>query len=474
MTLSARRVSVVVTVAAVLVLLSTLDASTGRGAAPTPSTGQPVTATAVLRPGPGSSSWFCAGGSGRAASAAETVVVTNPTAALVRGRLTAVPSSGRSVSVAISVAPGGVSTVVPADLVRASWVSAVIVLDRAGVGVVETVHSPLGWTEAPCASSTASQWYFTGLSTAGSDGVALSILNPSVTPAVVDTTIATAVGKTLQPSPYQGVSVPPGSLVTEYLSDHDQNDPSAAVSVTAVSGSVVAATLQSFTAPSGASLQLGAPVASTHWAFAQSERVAGGQVAYHLYDPGRRAAHVVVHMGFAGGTAVPLALTVPAGQQATLQARAEPRLPVGSPYAISFDSTGGAGIVVGRDVRSPPGGGSPQRGASPGTAVSSAQWLLPPLTAPASTPWSLAVEDLSAGPVTFSVRAASGSTQAPVPGLIGVRVTPQQPFVTTSVPAPVGAVPVEIVASGPVAVELDPEPVAAPGVTVDPALPIGG
>lgn len=475
--LSVRRGVIVAGVVAVLVAVGLVDANVGRPprAAAAPSVVPAAGVSAVLPPGSGSGAWFCAGGSGPQAGAEVSVVVTNPTPATVTGTMVAVPSKGASKRVAIDVAPGGITSVTPAQVAGGPWVAAEVLLDQPGAGVTETVATPLGWSTTPCASTTATSWYFTGLSTAGQDGVALSILNPTVTPAVVDTTLTTSVGQKLQPAAYQGVTVAPGALVTEYLSDHDEGDPNLSATVTAVSGTVVAAALQSFTAhgAQGVAIDLGAAGTATRWAFPSSEEIPGGSVSYVVFDPGRRAARVQMAVQFDQGSASPIAVSVPAGQAVVVQASSEARVPVGSPFAATFTST--TGVVVARDVRAPGSGGTPEQGLSLGVPVPSRTWLVPPITSPGQEPWSFAVQDLGTRAVSVSVSAVTGTgSTVPVAGLQHVSVTAARPFVISgSVPAPVGSLPLLVSASGPVAVELDPEPVGSPGVVVLPTEPVG-
>lgn len=475
MTLAARRAGVIAAVVAVLVTVGVLDSHLARVGAAAPVAVATSGADTVVPAGPGSGSWFCAGGSGPGADAEESVVVTNPTAQIVTGTVTAIPEGKRPRSIGIQVVPGGLTSVTPADVASGPWVAAAVLLDHPGVEVTETVSTPLGWSTAPCASATATNWYLTGLSTAGQDGVSVSILNPSVTPAVVDTTLVTSAGQSLKPAAYQGVTVAPDSLFTEYLSDHDEGDPDVSTDVTAVSGSVVVAALQSFTGSEaqGVAVDLAASSTSTSWAFPSSEQIPGARVSYVVYNPGRSDAHVQMAVDFDQGTASPIGVVVPAGQAEVVQASSQPQVPVGTPFAARFTSS--TGVVVARDVRSPSGGGSPEQGLGLGVPAGSRQWLVPPVTAPGLDLWSIAVQDLAGRPVSVTVSGVS-STGAPVAvtGLSDVSVTPGQPLIASgSVSAPLGAVPATVTASGPVAVEVDPEPVGSPGVVVLPTEPVG-
>jgi hypothetical protein len=478
-TLAVRRASIIAAVVAVLLAVSLANGAIGRASPVGPAPASFVSASAVVPAGAGTSSWFCAGGSGPQAGGEETVVIVNSTAAPVHGTVTAIPSRGASRSVAVTVPAGGMWSVVPAQVAPGPWVSAAVEMDQGGVGVEETVATPLGWAETPCSSSTASSWYFASGSTAGNDGVALSVLNPGVTAAVVDTSFATASGAVLRPAAYQGVTVAPGSLVIEYVSDHDEGDPSFATTVTAVSGSVVAAELQSYTAAghTGVALETGVPQPSTSWSFPLTEEISGGVVRFHVYDPGGRPARVSMSVGFAQGSASPMTVTVPAGLATTITTERQSRLPVGTPYWVRFTSADGVGVVVAREVQGPSGGPAPVHGLVLGAPAGSDRWLLPSITGPGTSPWGFAVVDLAGHPVSVRVSSAAvAAGSAPVSGsFVGpFTVDPSAPRIFAAAPpSPIGLAPIVVAATGPIAVELDPEPVAAPGVVEIPAMPIG-
>lgn len=475
MTLPMRRAVIVSAVIALIGGMLAVDAAVGRGAAAGVPGAPLVSATEVVPAGQGTSSWFCTGGSGAGASAEATVVIANPTDHQARGTFTAVSSSGARRTMAVTVAAGGMTTVVPAQAVAGKWLAASVELDQGGIGVDETLSSPLGWSEAPCASSTARSWYFAHGSTAGNDGALLSIFNPGVTEAVVDTELVTSKQEVLQPAAYQGVDIPAGSLVTEYVSDHDVGDPDFAAAVTAVSGSVVVAELQSFQASGedGVSVVLGSPHAAARWAFPSTEQVSGGQVTFYLYDPGPRAAHVTMTASSSRGSATPITLHVPAHGTVALDAADQGSLPVGTAFSTQFLSTNRVGVVVSRVAKAVSGGGSPQEGMTTGTVGGSDQWVLPAITSPGSTSWSFTVQDMAASPVSVTVARASGPSSVGSSSVSSFTISPSAPktFGEAS-PAPVGLVPSVVSASGPVAVELDPEPVGAPGVVVVPALPL--
>jgi hypothetical protein len=85
----------------------------------------------------------------------------------------------------------------------------------------------------------------------------------------------------------------------------------------------------------------------------------------------------------------------------------------------------------------------------------------------------LAVVDLTSTAVTvrLSMFSPDGLVAVPGPGFEVVR--PGTPLIVPpSSSTPLGTVPMELTASGPVAVELDAVPVGSAGVVVSPALPV--
>jgi len=399
----------------------------------------------------------------------------------VHGTLSAVPA----------LAPGApqpapwagarsVALVVPADgqlfvgadqLGSTSLVAVAVVLDGGGVAASEAVQSPLGWSMAPCSSSTAADWYFAHGATAQGGGLILSLFNPTATDAVVNVSLVSSTAGFLAPAAYQGVDIAPGSVVTENLGDHAPDDAAIATEVAALSGSVVATELQSVGTPGsgGISLTLGSPAPAPRWVFPQSTGISGGLVAFHVLNPTTRPAVVTVVIGLSQGAAAePLTMHVPPQSVVTLSAESETRIPTGAPYSLTFTSSG-TGIVVSRQVRAPAGSPVPvpEAGDASGVPGGSRRWLLPAVVAPGSGSWALAVVDLGPRTATFKVTTPAGRRIA---GQGVRRVEPGSPLVIGPNPgAPFGTAPFEVVADQPVAVELDALPVAQPGVVVVPS-----
>jgi hypothetical protein len=480
---SLRRALMIVVLVAVLVITGVSDRVISRSAA---STAVPAaTASSTFRLAPTatteSSAWFCAGGSGAQGGAPATIVLTNAGGHPVRGTLTAVsalapgaaqpaPWAGAR-TVSLTVPKDGQITVGADQLGSTSLVAAAVVLDGGGVAVSESVQSPLGWSMAPCAPSTATDWYFAHGATAQGGGLILSLFNPAATDAVVNVSLVSSTAGYLAPAAYQGIDIAPGSLVTENIGDHAPSDAAIATEVSTLSGAVVATELQSVGTPGdgGISLTLGSPAPASRWVFAQSTGIPGGSVAFHVLNPTANPADVSVVIGLSQGAgAEPLAMHVPAQSLVTLTAQGQTRIPTGVPYSLTFTS-GATGIVVSREVTAPAGSpsGVPEMGDVPGVPATNTRWIVPAVVAPGTGAWALAVVDLGKKPSKVTIRTPSGRAIAGQPVR---RVEPGSPLVIGPNPgAPFGTAPFEVVAGQPIAVELDALPVGQPGVVVVPA-----
>ncbi len=474
MTEIARRASVLIAVAALVAIGGMVDTLVGR---PVPAHPAPPPAAAgdLIAPvGAESSAWYCVGGTDAGGGAVATISLTNPTSRPVTGTVRAVASNGHVGMAAVTVPAGSTTSVVPTQVAGAGPAAATVELDGGGVAVTQTVSGPLGWSSAPCASTTSDHWYFAHASTASGDTAVLTLYNPGATVAIADVTLVTSTAGTLQPAGYQEVDLPPGAFVSENLGDHAQNDPSVATEVETLSGTVVAAQLQTFGQPAHGGLALvSGSGAAPSWSFPQSTVVDGGSVVFRVLNPSATTARVTVSLGLQSGRAEPVSLTVPPGSVASLDGSTMARIPANVAFGITFTAAGGIGIVVSREVVAPAAAPVPQVGEVPGVAGSSPGWLVVAVAPPGTGNYSLAVLDLSGAPVSLTVRAWTGGAARPVRGLDGVTVEPGVPLVLGPTPAvPAGML--EISAEGPVSVEFDPVPVGSPGVEVTPALPWTG
>jgi len=484
MTDAARRAVLIVGVLAVVVGIAAAGGGARVGAGGGRAGGGPgggdrlaaASATGVTPAAAETSAWFCAGATGAGGDAQPALLLTNPTARTVTGTVTTVSTVGAPIAMPVTVPARSQIAVAPAPGVTGGSVASTVVLRGGGVGVTEIVSGPLGFSNTACASTTAGHWYFADASTVQGDTLSLSLFNPTETVAVVDVAFVTSTGLVAPPA-YQGIDVPGGSLVVENVGDHVLNDPDVATTVTTLSGQVVAAELEAAgpAGSGGVSDVLGATTPATRWTFAQNTDVTNGGTVFHVLNPSSAPARVTVEIGLQQGAAEPLVLRVPAGAVAVLDTRQLTRIPGNTPFAVTFVSAGEVGIVVDRHVSSPPGAPQPTVGDVAGVAGGAVRWLLPAEYTPSTGVSALAVVDLGPTPVTvgLSVLSPTGGLVA-VPGLGGQRVRSGTPLIISAAGgSPLGTVPMELVSSGPVAVELDAVPVGSPGVVVSPALAAG-
>jgi hypothetical protein len=472
---AARRAVLIVGVLAVLVGIGVAGIGNGTGAPPParPGAGPSTSASQVTPSGAESSAWFCDGATGPGGDAQATMILTNPSPRPVTGTVTTVSPDAAPVMMTVPV-PGRTQTVVAPSGAGGGPTASTVVLNGSGVGVTQVVSGPLGFSNSPCASTTARQWYFADASTATGDTLTLSLFNPTDTVAVVDVSFVTASGLVAPPA-YQGIDVPGDSLVAEDVGEHVQNTAHLATTVTSLSGEVVAAELEgaATSGRSGPSVVLGATRPSSSWSFAQNTDVTDGSTVFTIFNPSSRPARVTVRIGLQQGAAEPLVIRVPAGAVSTLETKRLTRIPANVPFAVTFVSAGGVGIVVDRQVAAPAGAPAPEVGDTPGAPGGSLRWLLPSEYSPSTGVSELAVVDLTTRPVTLRLSMLSPSGLVPVPGFGHQDVRPGVPLVVTpSSTTPVGTVPMELTSTGPVAVELDAVPVGSAGVVVSPALPV--
>jgi hypothetical protein len=343
------------------------------------------------------------------------------------------------------------------------------------------VHGSTGWGVAPCQSSTAANWYFAGGTTANSDGLFVSLLNPTSTPVVVDLSFMTPTGA-VHPINYQGVVLTPGHVVVEDVGSEVQNTSTVSTVVTARTGRVVASELQVFSgSSSGLSVVPGVAQLSAHWAIPQAEENSGGHSEIDVFNPGGTPVAVRIHLRLASGPLAPLSADVAPGSTWVVVTDKQTRIPAGAPYSVIVDASGGAGVVVGRTVLAPGSAASPQAGVAPGIAAGSmrsptGEWVVPPPgTADdppfgGAAPHSLGLSNTSGAPVSYRVFGVTASRQRLLasgtlaPGLFAL------------VPAPAlsaaGFDPIVVRANRSLGVSEELAPSGALGVVTMPGLPL--
>jgi hypothetical protein len=354
--------------------------------------GGPALTPAAFVSGPGteSSAWYCTGQTTPAgAIAVGTLVLTNTTGRIVRGVITSTSETGAQVLTSVVVPPHG--QLVPSAPAPSSgaWVAQEVVLGSGGVAVTQAVHGTAGWSEAPCASQTSQQWYFASGVTTGSDGLFISVFNPTSTPDVVDMTFVTP-GGVVHPIDYQGLVIGPGQLQVANVGAFVQDQAAVSATVSSRTGRIVATEVQQFSSyPQGLSVLPGVPATASNWSIPQSEEINGGASELDIYNPGSTAETVTVTAHPLSGPVAPIVQRVGPFSTWALSTSSQTRLPKTDlsssqpdPYSTEVSARGGSGVVVGRLVAGPASGPQPRAGLAAGvtdltTSWPSRQWLVP-------------------------------------------------------------------------------------------------
>lgn len=461
-----RRLAAVLVSAAVVVGAGVADRVVARPPALLPERG-PATALASGSLA-STSAWYCAAVAAAPAGTQGAVVFTNPTGKVVTGTVDARAAGATGSQGTGFAVPAAGQLGVPLAVGSAARA----VLDGGGVGALQVLSGPLGWSAAPCVSTTSAHWYFAHGSTSPGRSLELALYNPTLADAVVNVTFVSAADGVLSPPAYQGLPVPAGGVVLEHVADHVQNDPSFATEVTALSGTVAAAAteLVGGTGNGGLSLLTGVSNPERTWAFAYNVDAPGEVNAFSILNPSTRAATVTVAISLAQGQAAPVTVKVPAQSVASFAAQDQTRIPPDAPFALRFTSHG-PGIVVARET-AVPSGTMPTVGFTVGAPGGQRRWLVPPIAPPGTAPAALGILNLSGRP-THVTLATVGATGRPVPLAGRARVALARDGLLILGPSPpVGQEPIVVLADAPVAVELDPVPAGAPGTVVLPAWPL--
>lgn len=463
-----------------LVIAGVAIAVAARGT-PAPGGAGAVAGALVGAPDAESSGWYCTGQSTASGGVATGfLVLTNTTAHTVGATVAAVSDTGATQRAAVAVPARGVVVPAPVSLSSGSWEAQTVTVGGGGLAVSQAVHGPSGWSESPCQSTTSSHWYFPAGTTSGNDALSVSLLNPTVTPVVVDLAFVTPTG-TLHPINFQGLVVPAGAVVVENVAAVVQNAATVSTIVSARTGRIVASELQTFAGSStGLSVVPGSASTQSHWTVPQAEEVASGGSEIDVFNPGSSPASVTVRLHLASGSLAPLTATVAAGSTWALKTSAQTRIPVGATYSADV-TAGGGGVVVGRTVDFPASAAAPQAGlalAVEGAAqtVSTGTWVIPPpgtAASPATSgvaPNSLALTNTSDTTERFSASAVSSSGQK---ALASGNLAPGSSAVVSSdILAPLAFDQVVVRASGPMAVSEDVGPTGGLGVMTMPGLPL--
>jgi hypothetical protein len=380
-------------------------------------------AALVSAPGSESSAWYCTGQTTSSGGAVGFPVLTNATARAVVADVTTVTDSGSTVSAAVSVpAQSALAPSLPLPS-SGSWQAQTVTIEGGGVAVSQAVHGPAGWSVSPCLSATSANWYFASGSTAGSNALYVSLLNPTSSPVVVDLGFMTPTGA-VRPLNYQGVVIDPGATLTEDVASEVQNASQVSTVVAARTGRVIASEVQTYAgASSGLSVVQGSSRPEHRWAIPLAQETqGGGDSEIDVFNPGTSPEKVTVHLRLASGPLAPLADMVAPGETWALATSRQTRIPAGAGYSAEVDATGGPGVVVSRAVVAPATATAPQAGVAVAidgltSSTPANEWIVPPPGTEASPAVSgvghdaLAVLNVGAVSETFSAYSTGPGTR---------------------------------------------------------------
>jgi hypothetical protein len=368
--------------ALVVLVLAGVGVWTGSRGTAAPVGAPPAPGALVPAPDAESSAWYCTGQSTTSGVAPGFLVLTNTSGAAVSGTITAVTDAGSSERTAVAVPAGGVVAPSIPALSSGSWESEIVSVAGGGVAVSQAVHGSSGWSQAPCQSTTSASWYFSGGTTANSDGLYVSLLNPTSTPVVVDLSFMTPSGA-VHPINYQGIVLQSGQVQVEDVASEVQNVSTVSTVVSTRTGRVVASEIQVFAGPSaGLALVPGAAYPESQWAIPQAQEV-GGPSEIDVFNPGSGPERVTVRLRLPSAPLAPLTTTVAGGSTWALATSSQTRIPHDETYSALVDATGGAGVVVSRTVTLPGGASAPQAGTAMAvdrrsTMSPAGMWVVPP------------------------------------------------------------------------------------------------
>ena len=213
---------------------------------------------------------------------------------------------------------------VPAELIPPDgselYFSVLVELDRPGPTVAQAINSR---ELLPCAEDVSASWYFAAGSTTADARFMLGLFNPFPEVAVADVFFATDNGRRT-PTRYEGLIVAARSALYLDVGVEATRWPQLATTVQMRTGQIVAAKLQIFDGTQGlqgVSMVAGAPAVSKQWLFPFGSD-SDEPTAYLIYNPGSEEARVEIDFRLDFGTAPPLELLVPAGQQAVVTVNA--------------------------------------------------------------------------------------------------------------------------------------------------------
>lgn len=172
------------------------------------------------------------------------------------------------------------------DGVTGEYAAALIQSNLGNLIVEHRLSGPLGAAQSSCASSTSSEWNFAAGTTRVGTQEMIFLFNPYPDSAVLDITFA-ADGRTRRPEAYNGLVIPPQSLLPIDVTSVVTLAETVSTHITSRSGRIVAERLVMFgdeLSPNGLDTEVGSPSLNTLWVFPGSVET-NAEVSVVLFNP---------------------------------------------------------------------------------------------------------------------------------------------------------------------------------------------
>lgn len=204
-----------------------------------------------------------------------------------------------------------------------------------GGGVVGVVATSARGAEAPCIATGETSWYGAGFDTTVGSDAALSIYNPTATPAVLNVTTYSGAGFAA-PAPFQGLSVGPHAEVRLDLGTQIVATPNIGVRVNVLRGVVAVVGVQR--SGTRVSFNPGSTAETTSVLFPRVTTANGALAEVRVANPGSKSATVTLRVTLKPYTVSPLVETVRPYSSMLIKVTPNPAIPAAGYASVQLTS----------------------------------------------------------------------------------------------------------------------------------------
>ncbi len=419
-----RRLPALIALAVALVALAVADRTDRPPLTPADARLATAFAPTASPPDALTSTWYCPAGTAVPGGAAQnSIVVFNPTDRRLRGTVEIIGADAQRATREIVVEPRTRRTDHAMEILRTTYVAALVQLDGGGAIVEHSITGPAGDAVGACASSASTRWYVPEGATTKAATLIYALFNPFPDDAIVDLSFSTEQGR-LAPAAFQGVVVPAYGLVPLDVGSHVRRRAHVSASIRARRGRVVVEALQVHNGEGrkGVGLTLAAPRTTTSVVFPDGVAGNSRDEQLHLFNPNDTEAAVQLDLVLDSGEAQPFQLRVPARDRVSLGLAGESRVPKDVGHAIVVSVSNKVPIVVGRTIDI---GVAPNRSgymSDIGATAAATHWGFAAGGSASTLDEWIAVLNESTAAVTVEVTGAINALLDPLPGLSGVTI----------------------------------------------------